>query len=57
MIDDFDVDICELCKHNEYFSYLDSSTYRVENDSRCLKGHERCGDILDCDDFEKELEE
>ena len=58
MTDYFEVDICELCKHIEYYSWMDTGTYRMEYNSRCLKGHKRDnGDVLECDDFEKEIYE
>ena len=54
----FEVEICELCKHNHTYSWLDPATMRTEYDSECLKGFEKGkGDVLECDCFEKELGE
>ena len=54
MKDYFEIDICELCKHNHYYNYLDPATMEREYDSKCLKGHKREIEVLKCEDFEKE---
>ena len=55
---DFEVEICELCKHNHSYNWLDTATMKREYDSECLKGHEKGkGEILKCNDFEKRLSE
>ncbi len=55
MNDYFEVDICELCKHNHYYNYLDSATMEREYTSKCLKGHKRETEVLKCEDFEKDV--
>ena len=55
MKDYFEVDICELCKHNHYYNYLDPATMEREYDSKCLKGHKREIEVLKCEDFEKDV--
>ena len=55
MKDYFEVDICELCKHNNYYNYLDPATMEREYDSKCLKGHKRETEVLKCEDFEKDV--
>jgi len=52
-----DVEICEVCKHNEYLVY-ESMMYPTEYDSRCKKGFRDPGEkyggveVQECDDFE-----
>ena len=55
MNDYFEVDICELCKHNHYYNYLDPATMEREYTSKCLKGHKRETEVLKCEDFEKDV--
>lgn len=54
---EYEVQICENCKHNEYFNWLDVATMKREYDSKCSKGLNDGIDVLECDCFEKELGE
>ena len=49
---EYEVEICENCKHNHYFSYFDPATYRREYDHECLKGIHGDYDVLECSEFE-----
>ena len=49
---EFEVEICENCKHNHYFSWFDPSTYRTEYDSKCLKEVRGNREVLECSEFE-----
>lgn len=48
----YEVEICENCKHNHTFSFFDSSTYRTGYDSKCLKGVRGDCEVLECTEFE-----
>ena len=48
---EYDVTICENCKHWHTFNWLDSSTMRTVYDSECLKEHNDIAETK-CKDFE-----
>ena len=50
---EYEVEICENCKHLEYFNWLDTVTMKREYNSRCLKGLHNGFEVLECNEFKK----